>query len=83
MPKKLLKKEIERIINGFLNGKNIEELAKEHNCTKITINRHLKKNIDEKEYKLTILQNNKKKEVVGNKNREPLSPSLDEISHNS
>ena len=71
MPKKLLKKEIERIINGFLNGKNIEELAKEHNCTKITINRHLKKNIDEKEYKLTILQNNKKKEILGNENREP------------
>ena len=73
MPKKLLKKEIERIINGFLNGKNIEELAKEHNCTKITINRHLKKNIDEKEYKLTILQNNKKKEILGNENREPSS----------
>ena len=71
MPKKLLKKEIERIINGFLNGKNIEELAKEHNCTKITINRHLKKNIDEKEYKLTILQNNKKKEILGDENREP------------
>lgn len=71
MPKKLLKKEIERIINGFLNGKNIEELAKEHNCTKITINRHLKKNIDEKKYKLTILQNNKKKEIIGDENREP------------
>ena len=71
MPKKLLKKEIERIINGFLNGKNIEELAKEHNCTKITINRHLKKNIDEKEYKLTILQNNKKKEILENENLEP------------
>ena len=71
MPKKLLKKEIERIINGFLNGKNIEELAKEHNCTKITINRHLKKNIDEKKYKLTILQNNKKKEIIGDANREP------------
>ena len=83
MPKKLLQKEIELIIKGFLNGKNIEELAKEHNCTKITINRHLKKSIDENEYKSTILQNKKKKEVVGNKNREPLSPSLDEIAHNS
>ena len=82
MPKKLLKKEIEGIINGFLNGKNIEELAKEHNCTKITINRHLK-NIDEKEYKLTILQNKKKKEIIGNENREPSSHNFDEMSHNS
>ena len=79
MPKKLLKKEIERIINGFLNGKNIEELAKEHNCTKITINRHLKKNIDEKEYKLTILQNNKKKEILGNENREPLADNSEDF----
>ena len=83
MPKKLLKKEIERIINGFLNGKNIEELAKEHNCTKITINRHLKKNIDEKEYKLTILQNKKKKEILENDNRETSFHNFDEISHNS
>lgn len=83
MPKKLLQKEIDVIIKGFLNGKNIEELAKEYNCTKITINRHLKKSIDEKEYKLTILQNKKKKEVVGNKNHEPASLSLDETSHNS
>ena len=71
MPKKLLKKQIEEIINGFLNGKNIEELAKEHNCTKITINRHLKKNIDQKEYKLTMLQNKEKKEILWNENREP------------
>ena len=83
MPKKLLQKEIEVIIKDFLNGKNIEELAKQYNCTKITINRHLKKSIDEKEYKLTILQNKKKKEVVENKNHEPASRSLDEISHNS
>ena len=83
MPKKLLKKEIEGIINGFLNGKNIEELAKEHNCTKITINRHLKKNIDEKEYNLTILQNKEKKEILGNENRERSSHNFDEKSHNS
>ena len=43
MPKKLLQKEIEVIIKGFLKWENIEELAKEYNCTKITINRHLKK----------------------------------------
>ena len=83
MPKKLLQKEIEVIIQEFLNGKNIEELAKEHNCTKITINRHLKKSIDEKEFKLTILQNKKKKEVIGDKNCEPPSHNLDEMSHNS
>ena len=81
MPKKLLQKEIEGIVKEFLNGKNIEDLAKEHNCTKITINKHLKKSIDEKEYKLTILQNKKKREVAGNKNSEPKSNSFDEIAH--
>lgn len=64
MPKKLLQKEIEKIINGFFKGKTIEELAKEFSCTKITINRHLKKSIDEGRYKQTILQNNKKKEIA-------------------
>ena len=83
VPKKLLQKEIDVIIKGFLNGKNIEELAKKYNCTKITINRHLKKSIDEKEYKLTILQNNKKKEIADNNNTDLSSLSLDEISHNS
>ena len=77
MPKKLLQKEIEEIINGFFNGKTIEELAKAFSCTKITINRHLKKSIDEERYKQTILQNNKKKEIVANNKTDLSSESFD------
>ena len=80
MPKKLLQKEIEEIIKGFFNGKNIEELAKEYNCTKITINRHLKKNIDEEKYKSTIIQKNKIKEIAENTNNESSSHDFHEIS---
>lgn len=83
MPKKLLQKEIEEIISGFINGKNIEELAKEFSCTKITINRHLKKNIDEERYKQTIIHN-KKKDILANKNVDSSSNNFfDEISAKS
>ena len=44
MPKKLLKKEIEVILKEYSKSKNIEELANQFNCTKLTIKRHLKKN---------------------------------------
>lgn len=81
MPKKLLLKEIEEIINGFFNGKNIEELAKEFSCTKITINRHLKKNIDEEKYNQTVLQNNKKKVNEANINSDSKFTNFDEISY--
>ena len=77
MPKKLLQKEIEEIINGFFNGKTIEELAKAFSCTKITINRHLKKSIDEERYKQTILQNNKKKEIAANNKTDLSSENFD------
>ena len=77
MPKKLLQKEIEEIINGFFNGKTIEELAKEFSCTKITINRHLKKSIDEERYKQTILENNKKKEIATNIKTDSSSENFD------
>ncbi len=81
MPKKLLLKEIEEIINGFFNGKNIEELAKEFSCTKITINRHLKKNIDEEKYKQTVLQNNKKKVNEANISSDLNFTNFNEISY--
>ena len=63
MPKKVSQKKIDEIINGFFNGKTVDELSKEFDCTKITINRHLKKSIDKEQYKQTLLQNNKRKEA--------------------
>ena len=81
MPKKLLQKEIEEIINGFFNGKNIEELAKEFSCTKITINRHLKKSIDQERYNQTILRNNEKKELVAKNKTDSTSEDFDKTSY--
>lgn len=81
MPKKLLKKEIEEIIKGFLSGKKIDELANQFSCTKITINRHLKKNIDKEQYKKVILKINKSKEISSNINSDSEFQKFDEISN--
>ena len=51
MPKKVSQKEKEQMINGFINGKTIQDLSEEFNCTKITISRHLKNNISESKYR--------------------------------
>lgn len=82
MPKKVSQKEIEEMIDDFFNGIVIKELAIKFNCTKTTINRHLKKNIDKEKYNQTLLQNNKKKEIVASINSDINSPNFDEISSN-
>ncbi|WP_288249680.1 hypothetical protein [uncultured Prochlorococcus sp.] len=82
MPKKVSQKKIEEIINGFFNGKTIDELSKEFDCTKITINRHLKKSIDKEQYKQTLLQNNKRKAIEVKKDSDSQLQKFNEISHN-
>ncbi len=52
MTKRLSEKEKKVIVNYFSTGKNIEDIAKEFDCTKATIVRNLKKNLGEDEYKL-------------------------------
>ena len=51
MAKRLSEKEIKVIVNYFSTGKNIQDIAKEFDCTKATIVRNLKKNLGEDEYK--------------------------------
>ena len=51
MAKRLSEKNKEEIIKLFLDGKTVENLAIEFNCTKSTISRNLKKEIGEKRYK--------------------------------
>ena len=82
MPKKVSQKKIDEIINGFFNGKTVDELSKEFDCTKITINRHLKKSIDKEQYKQTLLQNNKRKEREVKKDSDSQLQNFNEISHN-
>ena len=51
MTKRLSEKEKKVIVNYFSTGKNIEDIAKEFDCTKATIVRNLKKYLGEDEYK--------------------------------
>ena len=66
MPKKLSGIQIKEIIDNFINGFSIDELSKKFNCTKITINRHLNNNIDEKTYKILKKKNKQKNKFVEN-----------------
>ena len=61
MPKKVTDKEKEKIISGFLDGQTVDILSKKFNISKITITRHLKKNIEEKKYKDLLKRNNDNK----------------------
>ena len=51
MAKRLSKKQKEEILRLFIDGKTIEDLAIEFNCTKLTISRNLKKEIGEEKFK--------------------------------
>ena len=54
MPKKVSEKEKQELVMAFLNGQAIEDLAEKFNISKITITRHLKKEISAHEYKEII-----------------------------
>ena len=58
MAKRLTEIQKEEIFKFFTEGKTIDELSNEFNCTKLTITRNLKKNLGEKKYK-EFLNNNK------------------------
>ena len=59
MPKKLSDTQKKEMINLFSNGMTIDQLSNRYDITRITITRHLKKEIDEKQFK-NILEKNKK-----------------------
>ncbi len=61
MAKRLTEEQKEKILKFFSEGKTIEDLSKEFNCTKLTISRNLKRNLVEKKYKEIIIQNKNKK----------------------
>ena len=57
MPKKFSEDQKKIIANSFIDGVEINELAKKFNCTNVTITRHLKKILDEKEFKNLLKEN--------------------------
>ena len=62
MPKKLSEIQKKEMINSFCKGMTINQLSDRYKITKITITRHLKKEIDEKKFK-RILDKNRKYEI--------------------
>ena len=54
LAKRLSNKQKENLIQEFINGKNINDLVEEFSSTKLTISRHLKKNLGEKVYQSLI-----------------------------
>ena len=63
MPKKVSKIQKKEMIESFMNGETIDKLSENFNCSKITITRHLKKNVSEDVYKKLIKQNIKKNKI--------------------
>ena len=63
MAKRLTEKQKDEIINFFIAGINIEQLAKQYFCTKLTISRNLKKNLGENKYKELFLKSQAKDQL--------------------
>ena len=85
MPKKVSEKEKQELVMGFLNGQAIEDLAEKFNISKITITRHLKKEINEHEYKEIIKKNKKikRKVILEKENFSKLKESKDDNKLNN
>ena len=66
MPKKVSEIQKKEIIESFVSGETIDKLSEKFNCTKITITRHLKKNISENVYKKLIKEKIKKNKIESN-----------------
>ena len=77
MPKKLSESQKKEMINSFSNGISIDQLSDRYKITKITITRHLKKEIDEKQFKRIIEKNNKNKSESKNE----FNKKLDDLSN--
>lgn len=67
MAKRLTEIQKEEIIKSFTEGKPIELLSQEFDCTKLTIIRNLKRNLGEKLYKDLTDKNKSKKQGLNKK----------------
>ena len=73
MAKRISERQREEIVELFFNGKTINELSDQFECTKLTIIRNLKKNLGELKYKeIAIKKNSSDQEIekssLANKN---------------
>ena len=73
MAKRISERQREEIVELFFNGKTINELSDQFECTKLTIIRNLKKNLGELKYKeIAIKKDSSDQEIekssIGNEN---------------
>ena len=75
LAKRITVKQKEEIIRLFISGINIEQISQQFNCTKLTISRNLKNNLDEVTYKKLLavsksnnLIKNKKQKIIETNN---------------
>ncbi len=61
LAKRISEKQIKEIIDAFINNQSLEEISEKFNFTKLTISKHLKKNLGEEKF-TTINKINKKAE---------------------
>ena len=82
MSKRLTEKQKKEIVKLFISGINIDQISKEFNCTKLTISRNLKNNLDEVTYKELLAENKSKKKLTQNKIKEINNSTKDNIKVN-
>ena len=72
LAKRISERQREEIVELFFNGKTINELSDQFECTKLTIIRNLKKNLGELKYKEIAIKNSSDQEIekssLGNEN---------------
>ncbi len=69
MAKRLTEKQKEEIIQLFTSGINIDVLSKKFDCTKLTIQRNLKKKIGEEQYNLLFINSKLNNKLIKSKNK--------------
>jgi len=82
LSKRLTEKQKKEIVKLFISGINIDQISKEFNCTKLTISRNLKNNLDEVTYKELLAENKSKKKLTQNKIKEINNSTKDNIKVN-
>ena len=81
MAKRLSSTNKEQILKKFQNGENLEELAEQFGCTKLTISRNLKQKLGEDQYNLIIKRNKVRFVNVKVSNKHNLKVSGDKKHH--
>ena len=68
MRRKVSEKLKKEMLESYINGMSINQLSEKFDFSKITINRHLKKILDEKNLKIQVEENNNKNEFQAKSN---------------